>query len=214
MPVSGGLVASDGLKNSLAEVNCESLPWNRDNPVGNAWTAKESILPTVGQARSTIESRTSTHWKIINPLVRNRVGQPVAYKLVPAGNVCPLYHKNSSQYDRGGFTRYHLWGTVFEPDELYAAGHYPNQQNGQDGLPVYSEKNKDKSLIEADLVTWYTFDTTHIVRPEDWPVMPVESTGFKLLPHGFFDGNPSLDVPASHCHAKKSVTPEFGPDDE
>jgi primary-amine oxidase len=34
--------------------------------------------------------------------------------------------------------------------------------------------------------------------------MPVESTGFSLVPVGFFDRNPALDVPPStegHCHA-------------
>jgi len=36
--------------------------------------------------------------------------------------------------------------------------------------------------------------------------MPVEYTGFSLVPFGFFDRNPALDVPAStgggsHCHA-------------
>jgi len=32
--------------------------------------------------------------------------------------------------------------------------------------------------------------------------MPVEYTGFTLLPFGFFDRNPALDVPPSsaHCH--------------
>ena len=44
----------------------------------------------------------------------------------------------------------------------------------------------------------------HIVRPEDWPVMPVMMIGFQLKPLGFFDGNPALDVPPSTnghaCH--------------
>ena len=44
---------------------------------------------------------------------------------------------------------------------------------------------------------WYTFGAHHIVRPEDWPVMPVTHIGFKLKPSGFFDGNPALDMPAS-----------------
>ena len=42
---------------------------------------------------------------------------------------------------------------------------------------------------------WYTFGVTHVPRPEDWPVMPVEYTGFSLVPVGFFDRNPALDVP-------------------
>jgi primary-amine oxidase len=44
-------------------------------------------------------------------------------------------------------------------------------------------------------VVWYTFGSNHVVRPEDWPVMPVETVGFHLKPVGFFDGNPALDVP-------------------
>jgi primary-amine oxidase len=40
---------------------------------------------------------------------------------------------------------------------------------------------------------WYTFASNHVVRPEDWPVMPVEMVGF-------FNGNLALDVAAAeHC---------------
>jgi primary-amine oxidase len=40
----------------------------------------------------------------------------------------------------------------------------------------------------------------HIVRPEDWPVMPVQQAGFSLKPWGFFERNPALDVPLPvHC---------------
>jgi primary-amine oxidase len=51
----------------------------------------------------------------------------------------------------------------------------------------------------------HTFGATHFPRPEDWPIMPVETSGFTLKPSGFFDRNPTLDVPASmsagdHCH--------------
>ena len=45
------------------------------------------------------------------------------------------------------------------------------------------------------MVLWYTAGTTHFVRPEDWPIMPVARAGFRLEPVGFFDRNPSLDVP-------------------
>ena len=48
---------------------------------------------------------------------------------------------------------------------------------------------------------WHTFTAHHVVRPEDWPVMPVTTVGFKLRADGFFDGNPALDLPpAEHCH--------------
>ena len=34
----------------------------------------------------------------------------------------------------------------------------------------------DRSIVDTDVVLWYTFGVTHFVRPEDWPVMPVEYT--------------------------------------
>ena len=71
----------------------------------------------------------------------------------------------------------------------------------RDGLPARTAG--DRSLVGTDVVCWYTFGVTHFVRPEDWPVMPVEYTGFLLSPVGFFDRNPALDVPPSstngHC---------------
>jgi primary-amine oxidase len=54
--------------------------------------------------------------------------------------------------------------------------------------------------VGTDIVAWYTFGVTHLPRPEDWPVMPVEYCGFHLAPVGFFDQNPSLDVPPPPAH--------------
>jgi primary-amine oxidase len=97
----------------------------------------------------------------------------------------------------------HLWVTRYDPRENYAAGDYPNQHPGGAGLPAYV--SQDRSLVDEDVVVWYTFGAHHAVRPEDWPVMPVTTIGFSLRPLGFFDRNPALDVPrpssnGSHCH--------------
>jgi primary-amine oxidase len=53
-------------------------------------------------------------------------------------------------------------------------------------------------------VVWHTFGLTHFPRTEDWPIMPVDRTGFTLKPTGFFDRNPTLDVPASVEHLAAS----------
>ena len=68
------------------------------------------------------------------------------------------------------------------------------------GLPEYTKSDRD--IAECDLVMWHTVALTHVPRPEDWPVMPVEYTGFHLIPVGFFDRNPTLDLP-SQCHSPK-----------
>ncbi len=44
-------------------------------------------------------------------------------------------------------------------------------------------------------MVWYNFGLTHIARPEDFPVMPVELVGFHLKPAGFFELNPAIDLP-------------------
>ena len=91
--------------------------------------------------------------------------------------------------------------TQYDPDERYSAGDLVNQHPGGDGLPAYQAK--DRPLDGEDIVVWHTFGAAHFPRPEDWPVMPVEYSGFTLKPIGFFDRNPTLNVPAStsaHCH--------------
>ena len=87
--------------------------------------------------------------------------------------------------------------TQFDPSERFPAGEYPNQAGGGaggDGLPQWAER-RDGSLRDADVVLWYTMAHTHVVRCEDWPVMPVVRLGFSLKPVNFFDQNPSNDVP-------------------
>jgi primary-amine oxidase len=138
----------------------------------------------------------------VNPERANGLGQPVAYKLVPTiATPTLLASPSSSVAARAGFARHNLWVTPYRRDERRAAGNYPNQHEGGDGLPRWTAA--DRAIADTDVVLWYTFGVTHFVRPEDWPVMPVEYTGFLLSPVGFFDRNPALDLPppSDACHA-------------
>ena len=49
--------------------------------------------------------------------------------------------------------------------------------------------------MNTDVVLWYVFGIHHITRPEEWPIMPVDTISFWLKPFGFFDRNPAIDVP-------------------
>ena len=51
--------------------------------------------------------------------------------------------------------------------------------------------------MAQDVVLWHVFGLTHVPRPEDWPMMPVEHTGFVLAPFGFHDANPADNVPGT-----------------
>jgi primary-amine oxidase len=41
-------------------------------------------------------------------------------------------------------------------------------------------------------VLWYTFGVTHVPRPEEWPIMNLQKTGFTLMPVNFFSENPAM----------------------
>jgi primary-amine oxidase len=192
----------DGPENEVHEVEAESLPFGDDNPWGNAFRPRSTLLASEAAARRKVDPATSRGWKVVNPHVLNGLGQPVAYKLVPTMSTPTLLAQpDSSVGKRAGFAQHNLWATPYSPDERRAAGEHPNQHEGGDGLPRWTAA--DRSLVGTDVVLWYTFGVTHFVRPEDWPVMPVEYAGFLLTPAGFFDRNPALDLPpstSSHCH--------------
>jgi primary-amine oxidase len=193
----------DGGNNSVYEVNTEAEPMGAENPYGNAFFAQSTLLETEQAAQRIIDPLTARYWKVVNPSVHNRLGQSVGYKLVPGDNVLPFAHPESPILKRAGFMTKHLWVTPYAADEKYAAGDYPNQHPGGEGLPLWTAA--DRSIANTDIVVWYTFGHHHIPRPEDYPVMPTAYTGFMLKPVGFFDANPAIDVPPmlqkdEHCH--------------
>ena len=193
----------DGTTNTVVEVEAEAVPPGPDNPWANAFRQKSTVLETELGAQRDVNAATSRAWKVVNPDVTNRLGLPVGYKLTPTMSTpTMLAAPESSVGRRAGFARHNLWVTPYSPDERRAAGDYPNQHEGGDGLPRWTAANRP--ITGTDVVLWYTFGVTHFVRPEDWPVMPVEYTGFLLSPVGFFDRNPALDVPpttGASCHA-------------
>ena len=193
----------DGRNNSVYEVNTKAEPMGPANPQGNAFFAERTLLATELEAQRNTDPLTGRYWLIANPSVNNYIGQPVSYKLVPGENILPFAHPEASVSKRAGFMRKQLWVTPYSPDEMAPTGPYPNQHPGGSGLPEWTEA--DRSVENTDIVVWYNFGHHHVPRPEDWPVMPVMYTGFKLMPVGFFDRNPALDVPPSahangHCH--------------
>jgi primary-amine oxidase len=188
----------DGSSNTAYEVHLESMPPGDHNPSGNAWTAKATLLRTEREAQQNADPARGRYWKVVNPAVSNRLGQPVGYRLVPGANTLPLAHPNADVLKRAGFLRNNLWVTPYDPAERYPSGDYPNQSPGGEGLPDWTQA--DRQIEETDIVLWYTFGIAHVPRLEDWPVMPVERIGFALRPDGFFDKNPILDVPVPVCH--------------
>jgi primary-amine oxidase len=190
----------DGPANTVYQVDVVPDEPGAANPYENAFQARATRLLTEKEARAHLNLETARSWKIVNENVKNAVGEPVAYRFLPGDNALPFASKNAWWRKRAGFVNYHVWVTPYRAAERYAAGDYPNQSTGGDGLVRWTEEGRP--IADTDIVFWYTFGHTHLPRPEDFPVMPTAYIGFLLKPAGFFAANPANDVPPS---AKKQA---------
>ncbi|KRA28030.1 MULTISPECIES: primary-amine oxidase [unclassified Nocardioides] len=195
----------DGVDNAVEEIDAVRVPVSDSNPFGNAFSRSVTRLHSEREAQRLNDGSVGRVWHVVNPTVKNRLGQNVGYALHPENLPVMLADDSSSIHQRATFATKNLWVTRYDPAERYAAGDFVNQHPGGAGLPAYAAADRD--IDGQDIVLWHTFGLTHFPRPEDWPVMPVDYAGFTLKPQGFFDRNPTLDVPAStsgghgHCHA-------------
>ncbi len=186
--------AVNGEQNSVQEVNTRSAPPGAENPYKNAYFAETTPLLKESEAQRNTNQGRARFWRVVNPGRKNKMGQPVAYRICPGESTLPFASADAPLLKRAGFLTHNLWVTPFDPKERFPAGEYPNQHPDPDGLPKWTQA--DRELKDRDLVVWYTFGQTHVPRLEDWPVMPVSSVGFMVRPDGFFDGNPALDLPS------------------
>lgn len=188
-------MAVDGLNNRVIEVDTVADTDGDHNPWKNAFTQRKTLLSTESEAARNCDAAKARAWVIENHHVRNRVGQPVGWKLIPKNPITTYLHPNAPVLRRAGFLRNHLWVTKYHPNEKYPGGDYPNQNPDMDGIPKWVLQNRN--IVDTELVVWHVFGVTHMPRLEDWPVMPVEMVGFELKPCNFFAASPAIDVAPS-----------------
>ncbi len=189
----------DGQANAVEEVDVAGLPAGPGNPYGNALVQEITRLSTESQAARRADGSRGRTWRVVSTERANRFGHPVGYTLYPEAAPVLLADPGSPVAARAGFATQHLWVTRYDPAQRYPAGDFVNQHPGGAGLPDFIRGDRD--IDGTDIVLWHTFGPTHFPRLEDWPVMPVARCGFVLKPTGFFDRNPTLDVPPPphHC---------------
>jgi primary-amine oxidase len=191
----------DGPRNAAFQLDVEADPTGPRNPFENAFFVNPRELKSELAARANLNVETARTWKFVNPAVLNAVGEPVGYRFMPGDNCVPFASKEAWWRKRAGFVDHHVWITPYKDGERHAAGNYPNQSQGGDGLPRWTAA--DRSIENTDVVLWYTFGHTHLARPEDYPVMPAAYIGFMLKPAGFFTENPGNDIPPSMTHGRR-----------
>jgi primary-amine oxidase len=183
----------DGAANTIYEVDTEAPPAGPANPKGETFRMTERRLVSEKHAIRDVSFAANRNWRVANTRTKNTLGQFTGYTLAP-GAATPVFALQASAPRRtAGFTEHQLWVTPHAPDELYAGGEFQNLGRDWDGLSTYTKA--DRSLVDTDVVLWYTLGITHIPRPEDWPYMPAHRGSFRLVPTSFFSRNPTLDVP-------------------
>jgi len=161
----------EGPSNSVYEIDVEAEAAGPDNPWGNAFVARataleheqvasgSSIPPAAGPGRS------STRPCSMRPAIRS----PTSWCRGPRPPCWPIPIRASDD----------------EPVSPPATSGSPLMTRPSAGPPATIRTSTpvvtgfprwtaaDRSLVDTDLVLWHTFGVTHIVRPEQWPVMPV-----------------------------------------
>jgi primary-amine oxidase len=191
----------DGPANTVLVSESEAVPVSDDNPHGLALVQRTRALETEAEGRQDYDWATRRTWKVVNRGRPNRHGTPAGYTLVPSASFPALVDRSSPVLQRAQVIDHTLWVTPYREDERWPCGEFVNQSRHDAGLAQWTQA--DRPIADTDIVLWHVFGIHHIPRPEDWPVMPVDTVSFSLKPFGFFDRNPTLDVPptaARHCH--------------
>lgn len=186
----------DGETQTVMEVDSEVVPIGPDNPHGLAVRTVATPVRSEAEAGRDFSWERQRGWKVINPNATNAHGDHPAYKLVPSASIPAFMEPGTPQFERAPVIGHTVWVTANHPDERWPAGVYPTQSTTDVG-GMSEWIADDEPLEDADVVLWYVFGIHHVPRPEEWPVMPADTVAWWLKPFGFFDENPSLDVPPS-----------------
>lgn len=209
-----------------------------ENPFGNAFLARRTVLATTGAAAT--DYAVSRCWDMCN---RDRLhpysGLPSSYRLISRDVPGLLPKPGSLVWKRAGFarhavhvtkckssspsTRYFLYWLVSSKsrafvtcpdrdDQLWPAGRHVPQTSGDTPVGLIDWiGDGSESVEDQDIVLWHTFGLNHFPSPEDFPIMPTESVTLFLRPRHFFTHNPVMDCPPSTSIAPSQVVATKGP---
>jgi primary-amine oxidase len=157
------------------------------------WAMAAKCIDNESEAMQDISMQHPAMWRFTNPEVKNELGYPTSFEIMPGLTGVSLLSLDDWPQKRAGFSDHQLWVTPYDAKERYAAGVYVSGSKGTDGLPVWVKQNR--SIMNTDIVAWYTMAFHHVPRPEDWPQMPTMWHDFTLRPFDFYSKSPLMDLP-------------------
>jgi primary-amine oxidase len=183
----------DGQDNSFMVHRLVKKELPPGSPRKSIWVAEPHVATKEADAMMDIHLERPSMWIFVNPNVKGPLGHLTGYEIMPGATAASLLDPDDGPQKVGAFSAHQLWVTPYRPNELYAAGTYPNSSKGDDGLAAWTKENR--GIENTDIVAWYTVGFHHVPREEDWPVMPVMWHDFVIRPFHFFPQNPVLTLP-------------------
>ncbi|EJT47203.1 peroxisomal copper amine oxidase (Methylamine oxidase) [Trichosporon asahii var. asahii CBS 2479] len=203
----------DGLQNRVVQVDAvqdEAPVGSEENFYGNGFHTEKKVYKTSKEACSDYEAKSSRVWSIENPnKLHYATGNPIGYK-IKCKDMPPLLAKPGSMvWNRAPWARHNMFVTKFHDDELFPSDVHINQNPGAEKFGLQNWVDRNDNVDNEDIVCWPMFGVTHISRPEDWPIMPVEILRCHVVPNGFFDRHPGLDIPSKKDMKSRNANEAF-----
>ena len=168
----------DGNDNAVFEVDTLRTPLGDDNPWGNAFAPVATLLESESAAGRDVDPRAAGSGRSSTDR-RSTRGTATAYN---SSRRRPRLARRSvvDRGPAGDVRRAQLVGDAVRRGRAAGRGRLPESAQWR-GRPSGLD-GAGPLIVDTDVVLWHSFGVTHIPRPEDWPVMPVEYTGFSLIP--------------------------------
>jgi primary-amine oxidase len=157
------------------------------------WGVEPTLAKSESEGILDIDPRKPAMWHFISATQKGPLGYPTGYEIMPEATAVDFLSPDDPSLKVGAFAEHQLWVTPYQPDERYAAGVYVTNSKGGEGLPAWTKA--DRPIENTDIVAWYTLGFHHVVRIEDWPVMPTLWHEFMIRPINFFSENPVMTLP-------------------
>ncbi|KIK02222.1 hypothetical protein K443DRAFT_536341 [Laccaria amethystina LaAM-08-1] len=199
----------DGLNNTLIESDIMPLPdkatKSAANFAGNGFVSVDKVIEK--EAGRVYDYAKERRWRIVNSAKKHySSGRDVGYTLGVKGGATPMMVRDDSWAAvRAGFLTNTVWvcrdvegeGGKWGSERMWPSGKYVPQTREQQKDSIGEWVKGELPVVDEDILVYLTVGTTHIPRPEDWPVMPVEQLSVSFKPTSFFKSNPSMDVPGT-----------------
>lgn len=172
----------DGPRNRVSEFEITSAP-DFINKYGAAMQYDNYEWLFEKEAQSEISAERNRSWIVWAANSRNALGGTPGYSITPKTYSVPLLTTGHPLRSRADFLRHSLWVTRYHPEEMLAAGPFPNQNVQPAGVSIYASNNQ--RLRGEDVVVWLTTTLVDIPALEDYPLRKIRTTGVHIAPFNF-----------------------------